>query len=393
MNTATLKAWGIVLWRNLRSFDYLLAVLVTGISVFGVMMIHAVAERLPRYAALPAQQQLHVITGVVVMLVMALIDYRFIARLYIPIYIVCLTLLLVVLAIGPDEITRTARWIFITFPGGFSMSVQPSEFAKIFLIVSLAVFIDRVENVNHPLWLLVFLAMAAVPVVLVGIQPSLSASMVLLAIALIILFLGGLYFRTIMVCALLALPVMVLLYFDMMRQQPLFITRILDERQWQRVQTFIYPVAGSNEAMQIEQSLFAIGSGGLNGRGFMNNTTWVIHGHNDFVFAVAAEQFGFVGSMAILAVIGIVIVKCFLVAYHAEDRLGRLLAGGVAGMLLFQTFVNVGVVTALLPNTGMPFPFMSYGGTHMWVHMAAIGLVLNVGLTRVRAKYETQGEG
>ncbi|MCL2421845.1 MAG: FtsW/RodA/SpoVE family cell cycle protein [Defluviitaleaceae bacterium] len=376
--------------RDLRAFDYLLAILVTVLSVVGVMMIHAVAGLQPRYAALPAQQQFHVITGVILMLVVAFVDYRFIARFFIPLYALCVMLLIAVLIIGPDNITNTARWIRITLPGLGSMSIQPSELAKFFLIVSLAKFVDSRENINRPLWLLLYLVLAIAPVILVGSQPSLSASIVLLAIGLIILFVGGLYFRTIIISTILALPVLIIFYFDMLRQQPLFITQILNERQWQRVQTFLYPIPGSDEFLQMERSLFAIGSGGMNGRGFMNNTTFVIHGHNDFVFAVAAEQFGFIGSIALLAVIGIVIVKCFLIAYRAEDRLGQLIAAGVAGMLLFEAFVNVGVVTGVLPNTGMPFPFMSYGGTHMWTHMAAIGLVLNVGLTRSRAKLEAE---
>ena len=377
-----------IIKQNLRAFDYLLAIFVTALSFFGVLMVYAVAELQPRYAALPAQQLLHVITGVVVMLVVAFIDYRFVARFYIPIYLLCLALLVAVLIIGPDDITRTARWIRIGMLG-FNMSIQPSELAKIFLIIFLAAFVDKRENINRLLWLLLYIVLIVIPVVLVERQPSLSASMVLLAIGLIILFVGGLYFRTIIISGALALPVVVLLYFDIMRQEPLFITRILNERQWQRVQTFLYPIPGSDEFLQMERSLFAIGSGGLNGKGFMENTTFVIHGHNDFVFAVAAEQFGFVGSIVLLAVIGVVIIKCFLVAYRATDKLGRLIAAGVAGMLLFETFVNVGVVTGVLPNTGMPFPFMSYGGTHMWTHMAAIGLVLNIGLSQSRYMFES----
>jgi len=375
--------------RDLRAFDYWLAILVTVLSVIGIMMIYAVAGLQPRYASLPVQQQFHVITGVMLMLVVAFIDYRFIARFFIPLYALCIVLLITVLIIGPDAITGTARWIRISLPAIGSMSIQPSELAKFFLIVSLAKFVDSRENINHPLWFLLYLMLAIVPVVLVGSQPSLSASIVLLAIGLIILFIGGLYFRTIIISTVLALPVLIIFYFDMLRQQPLFITQILNERQWQRVQTFLYPVPGTDEFLQMERSLFAIGSGGLYGKGFMNNNTFVIHGHNDFVFAVAAEQFGFVGSIALLAIVGVVIVKCFLIAYRAEDKLGQLIAAGVAGMLLFETFVNVGVVTGVLPNTGMPFPFMSYGGTHMWTHMAAIGLVLNIGLTRSRSMFET----
>jgi len=381
----------IMIIKHLKAFDYTLALLVMVLSVFGVMMIHAVANLQIRYAALPAQQQLHVITGVIVMLIVAMIDYRFIARFFIPIYFISVTLLIAVLIIGPDEITATARWIRLTLPGGFDLSIQPSEFAKIFLIISLAGFIDNRGTINHPLWLLLYLILAGLPVVLVIMQLSLSAALVLLAIALFIMFIAGLYLRVIVPSVLLLLPVGILVYFDMLRENHLFIDRILSERQLIRVWTFLDPATANPDALlQIERSQFAIGSGGLYGLGFMNNITWVIHGHNDFVFAVAAEQFGFVGSIAILTVIGVIIVKCFWVAYRAEDMLGRLIAGGVGSLLLFQTFINVGVVTKLLPNTGMPFPFMSYGGSHMWVHMAAIGLVLNIGLSIKKSEIESE---
>ena len=377
--------------KNLRAYDYILALLVTVLSVFGVMMIHAVANLQVRYAALPAQQQLHVITGVIVMFVVSMIDYRFIARFFIPLYLLCLALLIAVLIIGPDDITSTARWIRLVLPGGFDLSIQPSEFAKIFMIVFLAAYVENRGTINHPLWLLVYLLLAGLPVVLVIMQWSLSAAIVLLAISLVILFIAGLYLRVIIPSVLLLLPVGILFYFDMLRENHLFVDRILSGRQLERIWTFLDPSAADPDALlQITRSQFAIGSGGLYGRGFMQNEVWVIHGHNDFVFAVAAEQFGFVGSMVILAIIGAVIVKCFLVAYKAEDVLGRLIAGGVAGLLLFETFVNVGVVTKLLPNTGMPFPFMSYGGSHMWVHMAAIGLVLNIGLSRKKTMFESE---
>ena len=379
--------------KNLKAYDYSLALLVLALSIFGVMMIHAVANLQVRYATLPAQQQLHVITGVIVMMIVASIDYRFIARFYIPIYLLCLALLVAVLIIGPDDITATARWIRIVLPGGYDLSIQPSEFAKIFMIVFLAAYVENRRTINHPLWLLLYLALAGIPVVLVVMQLSLSAAMVLLAILLFILFIAGLYFRIIIPSLLLLLPVGILIYFDMLRENHLFIDRFLSGRQLERIGTFLDPSAANPDALlQIERSQFAIGSGGLYGRGFMENTTFVIHGHNDFVFAVAAEQFGFVGSMVILLVMVAVIIKCYMVAYSAEDMLGRLIAGGVASLLLFQAFVNVGVVTKLLPNTGMPFPFMSYGGSHMWVHMAAIGMVLNIGMSRRRAIQEEAEE-
>jgi len=366
----------------MRTFDYALAVVVIGIGYLGILMVEAVARLLPIYAALPDQQRIHLITGVLVMLVVALVDYHFIAKFYLPIYFVSIAFLVLVLFLGPDDITATARWIIVPI-GGFNLSIQPSEFTKFFLIIALAALVDRRKTINNPLSLVLFAAMAGLPVILVIMQLSLSAAMVLLAIGVVMLFLANLNFKVIIATLTVALPAAIFLYFDMMRQQPLIITQVLSERQWHRLQSFIDPASVDADALlQLNRSLFAIGSGGLYGRGFMENNTFVIHGHNDFIFAVMAEQFGFVGSMALLGAIGFVIVKCFLIAYRAEDMLGRLMAGGVGGLLLFQTFVNVSVVTGFLPNTGMPFPFMSYGGTHMWTHMAAIGLVLNVGISR-----------
>jgi len=370
--------------RDLLFFDYVMAVLVCGISVFGILMLRAVVRILPVYAALPGLQSLHVISGAVLMLIIAFIDYRFISRFFVPIYLLCVGLLAAVLVIGPDPITGTARWIFIILPGGIDISFQPSEFAKIFLTIALAGYINWCKNINNPIWFLLYIVLAAVPIAMVAVQPSFSASTVLLAIAVTILFIGGLYKRIIIGGMILALPAAVLLYIDIMRQSPIFITQILNERQWQRILTFLGLEAAPDADMQIRQSLFAIASGGLYGKGFMNNDTWVIHGHNDFIFAIAAEQFGFVGSVVLLGVICTVIIKCLLTAYRTECRLGKLIAAGVASKLLFEVFVNVGVVTALLPNTGMPFPFLSYGGTSMWVHMAAIGLVLNVGIIHNR---------
>ena len=368
--------------ENMRTFDYALAIVVAGIAYLGILMVEAVARLLPIYAALPDQQRIHLVTGIILMLVVALVDYHFIAKFYLPIYFISIVFLVIVLFLGPDDITATARWIVVPI-GGFNLSIQPSEFTKFFLIIALAALVDKRKTINHPLSLLLYLAMAGLPVVLVILQLSLSAATVLLAIGVIMLFLANLNFKIIIATLTITLPAAIFLYFDMMRQQPLIITQILSERQWHRLQSFIDPASVDPDALlQTNRSLFAIGSGGLYGRGFMENSTFVIHGHNDFIFAVMAEQFGFIGSMTLLAAIGFVIVKCFLIAYRAEDMLGRLMAGGVGGLLLFQTFVNVSVVTGFLPNTGMPFPFMSYGGTHMWTHMAAIGLALNVGISR-----------
>jgi len=176
-------------------------------------------------------------------------------------------------------------------------------------------------------------------------------------------------------------------WLDMQRQEHLFITRILADWQWQRIATMLDPIPGSDAFRQTEGSLFAIGSGGLTGRGFLNNS-YVILGQNDFIFSVVAEQFGFVGATVLLAVVAFMIMRCIRIALRAQDMEGRLIAAGVAGMLIFETFFHVGVVTNLLPNTGVPFPFMSYGGSMIWVHMIAMGIVLNICLPRTKSMFD-----
>lgn len=375
----------------LRHFDYLLAAAVIAMSVLGIVMIYAATNTgvLPQFASLYKSQRLYVITGVALMMFFALVDYHVITRFYIPIYVMGLLLLGVALIIGADEATGTARWIRIPFPGRDDISIQPSEFMKIGIILFLAKLIElKKEYFNHILTLgLIFLCIM-VPVALIQMQASLSASLVIAAISLTIIFAGGLYYRTILIGVALIIPAGLALWFDLRRTEPL-LKRLLRDYQWERIDTYLRPVPGSDEYRQVQASLFAIGSGKLYGKGFLKNS-YIANGFNDFVFAVVAEQFGFVGSAAVLGLMALIIAKCILTAHKAFDLQGKLIAAGVAGMFLFETFVNVSVVTAILPNTGMPFPFLSYGGSTMWVHMIAAGLVINVGLPRAKPMFSSE---
>jgi rod shape determining protein RodA len=377
-------------WRRvLRSYDYLLAAGVIALCVFGVVMIYAAIHSpfIPAGVTADfytwwARQRVFIITGAFLMVAFSLIDYHFITRFYLYIYGFMLVLLVIVLVIGADDATGTARWIWIPIPLVGWTSMQPSEFSKIFMIISLSAFLGEYkEKFNRPLWLLFVLAAIMLPVFLVIRQPSLSAAMVILSIALVVLYVGGLYYRTILLFLGLAAPLGLATWFDMQRDEPLFLTRLLGGFQWDRIQTFMNPVIGSDAFRQTQGSLYAIASGGLTGRGFMQNP-YVILGHNDFIFSVVAAQFGFVGAAGLLVFVAFIIIRCIMIALRAPDTTGRLIAAGVAGMLIVETFFHVGVATNLLPNTGMPFPFLSYGGSMIWVHMMAIGIVLNVGLPR-----------
>ncbi|MCL2224852.1 MAG: FtsW/RodA/SpoVE family cell cycle protein [Defluviitaleaceae bacterium] len=378
-------------WKQVpKSYDYLLALAVIALGVFGVVMIYASAnaELIPRMivnsdGGLWRRQRMFIISGAVLMVAFSMIDYHFITRFYVYIYGLMLLLLVVVMIIGADDHTGVARWIWIPVPFIGFLSMQPSEFAKIFMTIFMAKFLDVFKDrFNRPLLLVPLAILIIVPVLLVFMQPSFSASMVVLSISLVVLFVGGLYWRTILVSAAVIAPVGIVVWFDLQRQTPIILTRFLSEWQWRRIESFLRPEMADQWARyQTERSLYAIGTGGLTGRGFLENP-YIILGHNDFVFSVAATQFGFVGAVTLLGVVAFVIVRCIRIALKAVDTEGKLIAAGVAGMLIFETFFHVGVATDLLPNTGMPFPFLSYGGSMIWVHMIAIGMVLNVGLPR-----------
>jgi len=384
--------------QGLKSFDYLLALTVIGVSAFGVAMVYASSnhEGMPmlqhaQFGGLWRQQRVFVITGSILMLLFACIDYRIMTRFYLFIYGFMMVLLIAVMLVGADDGTGTARWLAIPAPVFGPISLQPSEFAKIFMILFLSKFLDvKNDDFNRILWLILVLITIAVPVLLVFEQPSLSAAFVVLFVSLVILFTAGLKLRYIIIGTLVITPILVLIWFDLQREYPIIMSALLRDYQLRRIQSMLAADPDPNAVFQLEGSLRAIAAGGLTGQGFLNNNIYLIVAHNDLIFSVVAEQFGFVGGAVLIGVMLFMVVKCMLIGLRAIDIQGRLIAVGVAGLILFESFVHVGVVTGLLPTTGMPFPFLSYGGSMIWVHMMAMGIVLNIGLKREKDELEEE---
>ncbi|MCL2351271.1 MAG: FtsW/RodA/SpoVE family cell cycle protein [Firmicutes bacterium] len=370
--------------RQWRSFDFVLALLVLGFAVYGLFVIKsATAYDVRGLAKIYSNQRIFLASGAVLMFLAAFVDYHFITRFFIPIYVLGLLLLVFVLFRGKDE-TNTARWIAVG-----AMSIQPSEFMKIFLILFLAKFIDKWrDSVNNILMLALGLAIIAVPAALIFVQPALSACLVIATIGLCVLFVSGIHYRYIFAAALVLVPLAAVFLWDVQKAEP-FLQKInvLGEYQVGRIKDYLHPVQNPDQYTQISRSLSHIGRGMLTGVG-LGKGTYVPAGSNDFIFAVIGEQLGFLGCAATLGIMFLIIAKCVLTANMAVDLQGRLIASGVAVMLAFEAFVNVGVATALLPNTGMPFPFLSSGGSTMWVHMIAIGLVINVGLFKRKSLFQ-----
>ncbi len=377
--------------RDFKSLDILLILLVLGISIFGIVIIgSATGINMHGSSQEFEKQRLWLISGLVLLCLALFLDYHIICRFYIFIYIFGFLMLLILLIIGLKDDDSVTRWLEIG-----SFVIQPSEFFKIFIIIFLSELLSK-ENIkiNNVFTLLAVLAMIALPVIMIMIQPSLSASMVSLVIGIVIVFVSGLSFVYILGAVALLVPTGLFAYFDILREEPIFINKILGVYQIQRITTFLNPDPGSDLYYQTNQGIRALGSGQLYGKGLyqgvINQSNHLPAAYNDFIFSVIGEEFGFIGCSIVLIILLLIIAKCIYIAAKAYDFKGKLIAAGVAGMLAFQTFVNVGVATGMLPNTGMPLPFISYGGSSMWVNMIAIGLVLNVGLFKSKSLFESR---
>lgn len=367
------------------SFDILLAALVFALVIFGIVVISsATRTNIYGFKGEAVNQIIWFITGIVLLVAVSLTDYHIICRFWIPIYIINLILLILVLLFGSGD--GVSRWIF---------GIQPSEFAKIFIIISLSKFIDKSEEkIDNISVLFVIFLLAALPIILIKVQPSLSASLVILAITIVVLFCGGISYKYIFICLAVIIPVCVILFLDIKSDEHIILSKILDKYQLSRLTShFSGSLAANDPTMyQTKNSVWAIGSGGLSGKGLykgtINQLNYLPESYNDFIFSVIGEEFGFIGCIGVIAVIFSIILRCIIIGIRASDNLGRLLVCGVAGMIGFQTFVNIGVATGLLPNTGMPLPFVSYGGSSLWVSMIGIGLVINVGMKKQKSMFE-----
>ena len=378
--------------RNLAKFDVWMVLLVVGLMCFGLIIIGS-ATRISLLGSSPAfdNQLIFMIFGVAILIASAVIDYRFIARFYIPIYILCISLLLFVAIFGEDW-AGVRRWVSISI-GGFSFGIQASEFTKVFMIIFLAKLLDTHRDINNPGMLAALAGMIMLPVGLIAMQPSLSAAVVVLVICVSILFVSNVGGKSILVALAIATPIVSFLVYDFGRDESILIHHIVQDYQRSRIETLLNPqYATADDTFQIERSLQAIGSGQFSGQGLhqgqITQSAGLPAAETDFIISVIGEELGFVGVMGVLTVMFMVVMKCFWAAIKAPDTLGRLICIGVTVKLAFQTFANVGVVTEILPNTGVPFPFVSYGGSSLWTSLAAVGLVINVSMTKAKSIFQ-----
>ncbi len=371
-----------------QNLDYWLIIAVCLLSLFGIISIASATRiNLGASATEVIKQAVFSLIGIVLMLVAANVDYEYFAQFFIPIYILNLLLLLAVLLFGTN-FNNATRWISIG-----PLTIQPSEFAKVIMIFCLARLISlKQRSISEISMLALLCAFVAVPIVLIQKEPALSASLVLLAIFCIELFVAGLDYRIIRNVVVVAAPVVLLILWDVSRENPLFTDKIFHGHQFNRLLSFVDPTRDASLYYQTEKSISAIGSGQLTGKGLfhgtLNQLSYLPEPENDFIFSVIGEEFGFFGCIFVLSVLLFIIFRCIIIAISARDIFSQLLAAGIAGMFAFQTFVNAGVATGILPNTGMSLPFVSYGGSSMWTNMVAVGLILNIKKRETKSLFE-----
>jgi rod shape determining protein RodA len=320
--------------------------------------------------------------GILIALIISLIDYHFISSFYIVLYIINLILLVLVRVMG-TEINHSRRWLKL------GISFQPSELSKIILIIFAAKLFTIFRQKINKAWVLLLATISvAVPTFLILIQTNLSTSLVIAFIFVIMIFAAGLSWKVILPILAIGIPLFFGLFWYI--QQPYQV--LLKPYQQERVLSFINPEQYPDQMFQQENSVLAIGSGQLYGKVLGNDKTndriydKIPIRESDFIFSVAGEEFGFIGGCIVIGLYSVIIYFCLIAAKKAPDYMGMLIAIGMASMFTFQLFVNIGVATKLLPNTGIPLPFLSYGLSSLVSGMMAVGIVLNIGLQPRRSR-------
>ena len=370
------------------NIDKWLVAAVCALCVFGIICVgSALHVNLGEDASNYYSQMVFFATGLVIMFIVAFFDLDYLSRFDRVLYVVNILLLVAVILVGQSS-NNAVRWI------GFGpVRIQPSEFSKVIMIFCMANFIDKKkDSINNISIVARLCALVIVPVVLVFVQPALSACLVILFIFCVQMFVAELDYRFIGKILIVTVPVVAVIILDSIREDPIFVDLIFKDYMITRIKDLVIQDPSSETYYQTMKSISAISSGQLTGKGLyqgtLNQLSYLPEPQNDFIFSVIGEEFGFIGRMAVLGLLFFIIVRCIFIAMESRDLKERLIASGVAGMLLFQTFINVGVATGIMPNTGMSLPFVSSGGSSLWTNMAAIGLVLNIDLRRSRTLFE-----
>ncbi|SEW27039.1 FtsW/RodA/SpoVE family cell cycle protein [[Clostridium] fimetarium] len=363
---------------QLRYYNFRLVILILITSGIGVLVINSAKN-----FSLALRQFEGIGIGLAILIVISLIDYNWLLRYFWLMYLLDVFLLLLVHFFG-TEANHAKRWMDFGF-----VQIQPSEFSKILLILALAKVLSMYKNrLNTWKFLLILGVFLSVPVGLVLKEPHLSTTLLTCMIIFTILYCAGLSYKIIGIMVLSIVVMIGVVAIDIQQAKPI----LIQPYQVGRILTFMSPdESDANSAGKYQQkySVQAIGSGQLMGKGLNNddassikNGNFIAEAQTDFIFAVIGEELGFTGGCIVLLLLALIIFECILAAIRAKDFTGRLICCGMAALVSYQTFINVGVATKLLPNTGLPLPFVSYGLSSLVALFGGMGVVINICMQR-----------
>ena len=352
-------------WRH---FDFWLLGAVIIALVFGVTMIRSAVAGNLTLAGLVSRQIIFGGVGFGVIILAAAIDYRFWSGAITPMYVIIVLSLLLLFVVGGTRFGAT-RWLETGL-----VSIQPTELAKMVVILALANFFDRnIESHRNWGWLLKSLGIALGIAGLIFIQPNLSNVIVVMVLWAAMAWVAGLDLKQVGILLLVVVVLGAIAY-----------SFFLQPYQRDRITTFIFPPTNTSygATYNVLQALAALGSGGWVGEGYGHGTQTQLRfmkvRHNDFIFSVIGEELGFIGALFVLILLAFIIYRCLRAARLARDPFGSMIAYGVAILIFFQAVVNIAVNLNLIPVTGIPLPFISYGGSGLISLMLGIGLVESV---------------
>ena len=351
-------------WRH---FDIWLTAAVLLLTGYGILMIRSAVTGAPAFETLPMAQVQWAVIGFIIMLIVSAIDYRYLTSAHWYIY-AALVAALVFVVVGGQVNNDARRWINLGF-----LEIQPSEFGRIFLAITFAQFLaNRRHKINRFTNTITTIIYIGIPIGLIFLQPDLGMSILFIVIWFVMIWLAGLPLTHFLILGALGLSAIIIVYPN------------LADYQKNRITTFLNPEEADAESVfNVDQAEISVGSGGWFGKGYMQGTQsqlgFLRVQHTDFIFSVITEEMGLIfGSLFVLLMMGFILWRIIRVAMMTPDPAGKYMVTGIAAILFFQTTVNVGMNTRILPVTGLTLPFVSYGGSSLVTLFIALGVVQSV---------------
>lgn len=365
--------------KTLKSFDWLLLIVTLALCAFGFVVVYSAITSTGGTLRSLLSQFVATGLGIAGIIVFQFIDTDYLKKFAIPGYIVAVGLLAATLVFGVGDIFGARAWLSVG-----PITFQPSEFAKIVLIIALAVFLDRYHHrLNRPTTIALLAIGIGLPLFLILKQPDYGTVAVMLFFIAAMVFIADIHWGYIVAALAVVVIAAPILY------------QSLSDFQKERILNFLNPLRDvTGTGYQTYQGLIAIGSGQLFGKGYMQGTQtqfgFVPERDTDYIFAVLSEEFGFIGALLLIVLYGILIYRMLKIAHRAKDVFSETLVIGVCAMLFIHIFENIGMTIGLMPVTGIPLPFMSNGGTFQLLNLLCVGLVLSVSTQRRPLDFNTR---